>query len=230
MTRWGMVIDLGACTGCGACAVTCRQENNVPVADEETYLHGRSVDWIQLVTETEGENEDLHARQFPLLCMQCEDPPCIKVCPVRATYIDEEGIVGQIYNRCIGCRYCANACPYSVKTFNWFDPEWPDGTDRRLNPDVSIRPRGVVEKCTFCHHRRQKAKEQARVDGRELLPGDYIPACVETCPSRAMTFGDLDDAGSEVAKLAQGPNAERFLEELGTRPKVYYLRHDRRDV
>ena len=164
MTRWAMVIDLAACTGCSACTVVCQQENNSPPADEAQHLAGRNLDWIQLVTHPEGEYEHLHVRQYPLLCQQCEQPPCIKVCPVRATYRDEEGIVGQIYARCIGCRYCTNACPYSAKTFNWLDPKWPAGTERRVNPDVSLRPRGVVEKCTFCHHRRQKAKDQARAE------------------------------------------------------------------
>ncbi len=224
MSRWGMVIDLAACDGCGACVTVCRQENNVPVADEATFLHGRNQDWIQLATEVEEGPEGPLVRQYPLLCQQCDDPPCIKVCPVSATYRDEEGIVGQIYPRCIGCRYCTNACPYSVKTFNWFDPKWEDGTERRLNPDVSTRPRGVVEKCTFCHHRRQKAREQARAEGRPMRPGDYVPACVETCPTRAMTFGDLDDPTSEVSRLAAGPRAFRMKEELGTKPKVIYLR------
>jgi len=219
-----MAIDLGACTGCGACTVACRQENNVPVADQEAYAGGRHLDWIQLATQIEGTYDALRARQMPLMCQQCDEPPCIAVCPVSATYRDEEGIVGQIYARCIGCRYCTNACPYSIKTFNWFAPEWPDGTDRRQNPEVSVRPRGVVEKCTFCYHRRQKAKEVARSAGRELGPDDYVPACVEICPAGAMTFGDLDDPGGAVAKLAADPRAERLMEDIGTQPKVFYLR------
>jgi molybdopterin-containing oxidoreductase family iron-sulfur binding subunit len=222
--RWSMVIDLGACTGCGACVVTCRQENNVPVADEETFYRGRNLDWIQLEDQADGEYENLHVRQYPLMCQQCDKPPCVKVCPVRATYRDEEGIVGQIYSRCIGCRYCTNACPYSVKTFNWTKPEWSDGTERRLSPDVSLRPVGVVEKCTFCHHRRQKAKEVARAAGRELAAADYQPACVEVCPAGAMTFGDLDDPSSPVAQLVLDRRGERLMEDLGTEPRVVYLR------
>lgn len=222
--RWAMVIDLGACTGCGACVVSCRQENNVPVADEDAVARGRALDWIQLQSEVEGEYETLRAEQYPLMCQQCDKPPCIKVCPVRATYRDEEGIVGQIYRRCIGCRYCTNACPYSVKSFNWFEPSWPDGSERRCNPDVSIRPRGVVEKCTFCHHRRQKAKEEARAAGRELREGDYVPACVEVCPAGAMTFGDLDDPAGPIAQLVRDRHGERLMEDLGTEPKVIYLR------
>ncbi|RME48699.1 MAG: 4Fe-4S dicluster domain-containing protein [Deltaproteobacteria bacterium] len=223
MTRWAMVIDLDACTGCGACTVACRQENNVPIADEEAFFQGRNLDWIQLVTELEGDYETLEARQYPLLCLHCDEPPCINVCPVWATYRDAEGIVGQIYPRCIGCRYCTNACPYSVKAFNWFAPSWPAGMERRHNPDVSVRPKGVVEKCTFCVHRRQKAKEEARVEGRAFQERDYVPACVEICPAQAMVFGNLDDPNSEVHELAMRPDAERLLEDLGTEPKVVFL-------
>lgn len=222
--RWGMVIDLGACTGCGACVVTCRQENNVPVADEETFYRGRNLDWIQLEDQAEGEYQDLRVRQYPLMCQQCDKPPCTKVCPVRATYRDEEGIVGQIYRRCIGCRYCTNACPYSVKTFNWTQPTWAEGTERRQSPDVSLRPAGVVEKCTFCHHRRQKAKEEARAAGRELAAADYQPACVEVCPAGAMTFGDLDEPSGPLAQLVRDRRGERLMDDLGTEPKVIYLR------
>jgi molybdopterin-containing oxidoreductase family iron-sulfur binding subunit len=224
MTLWAMAIDLSACTGCGACIVACRRENNVPAVGAQGHAQGRGLDWIQMITQVEGEYGNLRALHYPLMCLQCDDPPCVKVCPVGATYRDQEGIVGQIYARCIGCRYCTNACPYSVKTFNWFEPEWPAGTDRRLNPDVWPRPVGVVEKCTFCHHRRQKAREQARMQGKEADEGAFLPACVEACPAGAMVFGDLDDRKSRVSRLARDPRAWRPLEELGTRPKVYYLR------
>ena len=223
--RWGLAVDLGACTGCGACVVACRQENNVPVSDERTFEQGRHMDWIQLFTKVEGSgHHDLSARQLPLMCQHCDDPPCASVCPVGATYRDEEGIVAQIHARCIGCRYCTNACPYNVKAFNWFDPEWPDGTDRRQSPDVSLRDRGVVEKCTFCHHRLLLARDEARAAGRALEAGDWAPACVEVCPAGAMTFGDLDDPDSGVSRRSRSPRAERLLEELGTEPKVTYLR------
>ena len=137
--------------------------------------------------------------------------------------VDGDGLVGQIYPRCIGCRYCANACPYTVKFFNWTQPVYPESTLSGLNPDVSTRPAGVVEKCTFCHHRLQKAREQARVEGRALRESDYVPACAERCPTGAIVFGDLEAPTHRVHDLAHDSRAFRLLEELGTEPKVYYL-------
>jgi len=145
------------------------------------------------------------------------------ICPVAATYISPEGIVGQIYPRCIGCRYCANACPYTVKFFNWRRPVYPESVLPGLNPDVSVRPVGVIEKCTFCHHRLQKARDAARAEKRPLREEDYVPACAESCPTRAIVFGDLDDPGHRVAQLSRDPRAFRLQEGLGTQPKVYYL-------
>ncbi len=147
----------------------------------------------------------------------------VLACPVQATSIDEEGLVSQIYARCIGCRYCANACPYTVKFFNWRQPAYPESTLQGLNPDVSVRPVGVIEKCTFCHHRLQKARDQAAAEARPLREGDYVPACAESCPSAAISFGDLDDPQQRVAELSRDPRAFRLHEELGTQPKVYYL-------
>lgn len=222
MSRWGLVIDLDRCTGCQACVVACKHENNVPFSTPETVSDGRLMTWIQLVPmEAPG-----HAggQALPLLCQHCDRPPCTDVCPTSATYLNPEGIVAQIYPRCIGCRYCTNACPYAVKVFNWTTPEWPDAMAPMRNPDVSIRPKGVVEKCTFCHHRLIQARERVRAEGRELAAGDYVPACVQTCPAEAMIFGDLDDPNSAVADAAQGPRAFRLLDDLGTRPKVVYLR------
>jgi molybdopterin-containing oxidoreductase family iron-sulfur binding subunit len=166
------------------------------------------------------EESEERTRFLPRPCLQCDDPPCTKVCPVYATYRNPEGIVAQIYARCIGCRFCMAACPYNAKYFNWlrYQKEAPG-----QNPDVSVRPKGVVEKCTFCHHRLQKARERARAEGRDLAAGDYVTACTEVCPTRAITFGDLLDEGSEVARLARSPRAFRLGEELGTRPKVFYL-------
>ncbi|HEY5676786.1 MAG TPA: 4Fe-4S dicluster domain-containing protein, partial [Myxococcales bacterium] len=159
-------------------------------------------------------------RFIPRPCLQCDDPPCTKVCPVYATYRNSEGIVAQIYGRCIGCRFCMAACPYNAKFFNWHEYQHPSPGQ---NPEVSLRPKGVVEKCTFCHHRLQKVREQAAVEKRRQLPGEYNTACAEACPAQAISFGDLADPTSEVARLSRSPRAFRLLESLGTRPKVIYL-------
>lgn len=224
MNRWGMVIDLDKCTACQACSVACKVENNIPSPSSEDALKNRTISWMKLIALRGEGSEEEDVTFVPLPCMHCDNPPCVKVCPVDATNISPEGLVRQIYPRCIGCRYCTNACPYTVRYFNWSTPEWPGEARAYLNPDVSIRPKGVVEKCTFCHHRLQQAKENARAEGRELKPGDYVPACVEICPAEAMFFGDLDDPQSQVAQLAASPRAFRLQEELGTEPKVIYLR------
>ncbi|RMH02870.1 MAG: 4Fe-4S dicluster domain-containing protein [Planctomycetota bacterium] len=224
MTRWGMVIDLDRCTACQACVVACRVENNAPPSGPEFAHQGRDISWIRLGSikhEEAGNRPGLSLA--PLPCMHCENPPCVHVCPTHATTIDEEGMVAQVPARCIGCRYCTTACPYTVRQFNWRLGQWPAPLDQGRNPDVSIRPRGVVEKCTFCAHRLQRARDRARYEGRELEPDEYVPACVESCPAEAMFFGDLDDPHSEVARQAASPRAFRLMEELGTRPKVIYL-------
>jgi menaquinone reductase, iron-sulfur cluster-binding subunit len=223
MPRWGMVIDLDRCNGCLGCEVACRAENNVPVGGAQQAREGRTISWMKVRTEIHGEWPDLEARAVPTPCMHCERPPCVLVCPTGATMIDGEGLVGQIYPRCIGCRYCGNACPYTVKYFNWRDPSYPESTLAGLNPDVSVRPVGVVEKCTFCHHRLLKAREQARFEGRALREEDYVPACAESCPTGAIVFGDLDARTHRVHRLSKDPRAFRLLEELGTKPKVFYL-------
>ena len=223
MPRWGMVIDLDKCTGCGACIAACKQENNVAYVPPEESEKGRTLSWLTMINEIEGEFPNLRVRHIPMLCQHCDKPPCIKVCPVRATYRAENGIVGQIYPRCIGCRYCMAACPYTQKYFNWYAPQWGPGLREILNPDVSVRPKGVVEKCTFCHHRLIKAREKAKLEGREMQEDEFIPACVETCPAEAMYFGDLDDPNSKVSQLALSPRAFRLMEDLGTEPKVIYL-------
>jgi Fe-S-cluster-containing dehydrogenase component len=221
--KWGMVIDLQKCTGCGECVAACKMENNVAIVEQEESALGRSMLWMDMITMYEGEYPLMRVRQIPRPCMHCDHPPCTKVCPVRATYINEEGIVTQIYPQCIGCRYCMAACPYTVKSFNWYKPEWTKELRMTKNPDVSIRPVGVVEKCTFCIHRLQKAKEQAKSEDRELLEEDFQPACVESCPAGAITFGDLDNHEHHVSHLKHSPRAIKLLEDLGTEPKVIYL-------
>lgn len=223
MPRWGMVIDLDKCTACQACVVACKAENNIPFSSPKEAGRRRIISWMTVLPMMKGEYPNLRARFIPRPCMHCDNPPCVKVCPVGATYKNKEGLIAQVYTRCIGCRYCTNNCPYTVKYFNWFKPEWPKEMENYLNPDVSIRSKGVVEKCTFCHHRLQKAREKARAENRELKEGDYTPACAQTCPTEAIYFGDLDDPKSKVAQLARSPRAFRLLEELGTEPKVYYL-------
>lgn len=222
MALWGMVIDLDRCTGCQGCVMACKAENNVPAVGAKEASRGRTISWMQVLTETGEEHapHDGKIRFLPRPCLHCDDPPCTKVCPVYATYRNPEGIVAQIYGRCIGCRFCMAACPYNAKYFNWgtYQIEGPG-----QNPDVSVRQKGVVEKCTFCHHRLQNARERAHAEKREIEPGEYIPACAEACPTRAIVFGDLSDPKSEVSKLARSPRAFRLQEELGTKPKVIYL-------
>ncbi|MBI4051970.1 MAG: 4Fe-4S dicluster domain-containing protein [Elusimicrobia bacterium] len=222
--RWGMVVDLDKCTGCGACVVACSVENNQMLGSPEEAAMGRVIRWLKILPKTEVEGSHVRQNLIPMPCQQCENPPCIKVCPVYATFKNEEGIVGQVYSRCIGCRYCLNACPYTCKFFNWKKPLWPDEMRSSFNPSVSVRPNGVVEKCLFCHHRLQRAKEEAVAQGRNLQEGDYQPACAEVCPAKAIVFGDLNDSESDVSRLCKDPRAFHLLEELGTEPKVTYLR------
>ncbi|MCL4535551.1 MAG: 4Fe-4S dicluster domain-containing protein [Bacteroidetes bacterium] len=221
--RWGMVIDLDKCTGCQACVVACRAENNIPFAGEEQAQMGRAIFWIRIMPVLEGEYPRVRQRFIPVPCQQCDNPPCIKVCPVGATYKNNEGVVSQVYARCIGCRFCTVACPYTVRNFNWYSPQWPEGMDRYLNPDVPVRPRGVVEKCSFCSQRIREARMRAEEENRPVRDGEVVPACVQTCPADAMFFGDLNDPDSTVSRLARSRRAFRLQEELGTNPKVIYL-------
>lgn len=218
-----MVIDLHRCTGCGDCVTACKVENNVPTVSADEAAAGRTLAWMDLLFHHEGEYPDLKIHSMPKPCFHCDNPPCTRVCPVHATYLGEEGIVGQIYSRCIGCRYCMAACPYTAKVFNWFEPVWEGKLDSCHNPDVSLRMTGVVEKCTFCSHRRMRAREEAALEDRPIRDGEYVPACAESCPADAITFGDLDDRESRVAQLARNPRARREMDDLGTEPKVIYL-------
>lgn len=221
--QWGMVIDLDRCTGCSACVAACHAENNLPLSNDESAAKGRAFHWIRIDRYYEGEFPDIKVRHMPVLCQQCDEAPCEPVCPVYATYQNPEGLNVQVYNRCVGTRYCANNCPYTVRFFNWFDPEWPEPLNLQLNPDVSIRPAGVMEKCTFCVQRIKRAKLDAKGEGRPLADGEVQPACVQSCPAEAMVFGDLGDPESKVAKLARSGRSSRFMEDLGTEPRVFYL-------
>ncbi len=227
--KYGMVIDLDKCTGCGTCMVACMAENNVPFrADESNKL--LSITWMRVYKLTNGKPfPETDVCYLPRPCMHCEgqggNSPCVSVCPVFATdYSTETGIVSQIYTRCIGCRYCMVACPYHARYFNWWDPVWPDGMEKYLSPNVSPRMRGVVEKCSFCFHRYQLAKENAYMEGRrEVHEDEYQTSCTQACPADAITFGDLNNPRHAVYKNKKDTNAFRLLERLGTNPKIYYI-------
>jgi molybdopterin-containing oxidoreductase family iron-sulfur binding subunit len=221
--QWAMVIDLDRCTGCEACVVACRVENNIPTVGPEEAAKGRSINWIRIERYFEGEYPDVKVKFMPVLCQHCEEAPCEPVCPVYATYHTDEGLNAQVYNRCVGTRYCANNCPYTVRFFNFFDPKWEAPLEKALNPEVSVRTRGVMEKCTFCIQRIRKGEEKAKDEGRDVRDGDVTPACVQTCQTKAMYFGNIADPESEVSKLSKSNRASRLLEDLGTKPRVIYL-------
>ncbi len=229
--RYGMVIDLDKCTGCGACMVACYSENNVPFKTDETNKLD-SINWIRVFKLTNNKPyPDTEVCYLPMPCMQCDGvgkhghSPCVSVCPAVATDYDySTGIVSQIYTRCFGCRYCMAACPYHARKFNWWDPAWPADTKKYLSPNVSPRMRGVVEKCSFCFHRYQQARDKAYLEKRaELEEHEYQTACAQACPVNAITFGDLNNKDHAVYKLKSSPTAFRLLERLQTNPKVYYL-------
>ena len=221
--QWAMVIDLDRCTGCEACVVACRVENNIPTVGPEEAAKGRSMNWIRVERYFEGEFPDVTVKFMPVLCQHCDEAPCEPVCPVYATYHTEEGLNAQVYNRCVGTRYCANNCPYTVRFFNFFDPAWDSPLEKALNPEVTVRTRGVMEKCTFCIQRIHKGEDKARDEGRAVRDGDVVPACVQTCQTKAMYFGNLADPESEVSRLSKSNRATRLLEDLGTKPRVIYL-------
>jgi len=222
MPKWAMVIDLDKCTGCGACMVACKVENNVPIADPVEAQSGRVMFWMDMMTTYEGDYPNTSMRRAPKPCFHCDDPPCTLVCPVGATYRNPEGLVAQIYHRCIGCRYCMAACPFTAKVYNWYEPQWIEGSQVG-NPDVSRRMVGVVEKCSFCSHRLMKVKETADLEERPISDQEYVPACAESCPADAIVFGDIEDRESEVSRLSRNYRVFRFMDDLGVKPKVYYL-------
>ncbi len=222
--RWGMAIDVDLCLGCQACVVACQAENNVPVVGKAQAAYGRQLHWLRVERWAEGEPTHPTNLFLPMLCVHCEVAPCEPVCPVFAAYRTEEGLNGQVYNRCVGTRYCGNNCPYHVRRFNWYTYEWPEPLSVQLNPDVAVRQLGVMEKCTMCIQRIIAGKDRARDEGRPVRDGDIMTACQQTCPTQAITFGNLKDDGSEVSRLQHSPRAYGVLEELGTRPSVLHLR------
>ena len=223
--HWAMTIDLDQCSGCGACVTACQAENNLPIVGEDAFVKGREVKWLRMERYWEGEYPNVKLNVIPMMCQHCDSAPCDTVCPVSATYHNQDGLNTQIYNRCIGTRSCAVYCPYEVRYFNYNDHVWESPLDQQLNPDVSVREKGVMEKCTFCIQRIRQAKDNAKDDGRRRVrDGEVQPACVQTCPSKAMVFGDRNDPQSQVSQSLNDPRAYKVLDELNTNSSVVYLK------
>jgi anaerobic selenocysteine-containing dehydrogenase/Fe-S-cluster-containing dehydrogenase component len=221
--RWAMVVDLDRCIGCGACSAACYAENNVGIVGEERIIEGREMTWLS-IERYQDPDQKQKVTFLPMLCQHCDNAPCESVCPVYAPHHSKEGLNNQIYNRCIGTRFCVQNCPYKVRRFNWFDWEWPEPMNVQLNPDVTVRSKGVMEKCSFCIQRIKAAHSNAKNEKRMIRDGEVIPACVQTCPTDALVFGSLMDKQSRIRKLVDDPRAYQAMGYLNTKPAVIYLK------
>ena len=228
--KWAMVVDIDRCTGCQACVAACQAENNIPINEEKDFLSRRAKQWIRIDRVWEGEWPNVKARFIPILCQHCENAPCEPVCPVYATYHNNQGLNVQVYNRCVGTRYCANNCPYQVRFFNFYDPEWPSTLWNQLNPDVTVRSRGIMEKCTFCVQRIRRAERTIEgqrgeeINDQTLKEGNFMPACVNACPTDTLVFGNINDPNSQVSIMSNDPRQYKLLDHIGTAPNVIYLK------
>ncbi len=221
--RWAMVVDLDRCIGCGACAVACYAENNIGIVGLKGILEQREMSWLMIQRYLDPQHPE-KVIFLPMLCQHCDNAPCESVCPVYAPHHSKEGLNNQVYNRCIGTRFCSQNCPYKVRRFNWFTWKWPEPLNLQLNPDVTVRSKGVMEKCSFCVQRIKTAHGKAKDEKREIRDGEIMPACLQTCPTGVFTFGNLMDKTSRVRQMVDDPRAYQILGYLNTKPAVIYLK------
>jgi len=222
--KWGIAVDLNACVGCNACVISCQGENNIPVVGKDEVRNRREMHWLRIDRYFESDRDNPRVNFQPVMCLQCDNASCESVCPVLATVHSSEGLNMQVYNRCVGTRYCENNCAYKVRRFNWFNYSHDDAVaNLALNPDVTVRTRGVMEKCTFCVQRIEEVKIKARNEGRAINDGEIQPACAQSCPANAIIFGDLTDVKSRVAQLKKSGRNYTLLDELNLRPALSYL-------